>query len=195
MDTIDTEEDLSEDDPTRLERQGDYGGDEEKTLPPPPPYEPVVPAGPEQPHAFGDFRTYETTFAALGDGAVVEVQLISERGDHAHFAMDRQIAAVVAKELERQLTEASNEERRLSGSSHHDRFLLAAPPTLAQLAVPGTDVFWTIDEAPTVRVTQEPSGDRIVLHIRSDEASLRITMQGGVAGALRRFLARAGRPR
>jgi hypothetical protein len=172
-----------------------YGGDEETTLPPPPPDEPAAPAGPEQPSGFGDFRTYETTFAALGDGSLVEVQLISVRGDHAHFAMDRQLGARVAKDLERQLTEASDEERQLSGSSHHDRFLLAAPPTLAQIAVPGTDVFFTLDEAPTVRVTRESGGDRIILDIRSDEASLRITMQGGVAAALRRFLARAGKER
>jgi hypothetical protein len=143
--------------------------------------------------AVGDFRTYETTFAAFGDGDVVEVQLISERGDHAHFAMDRQLAAVVAKELERQLTEASTDDRRRSGSSHHDRFLLSPPPRLVPFQDSETDVFWTFDEAPKVRVTQEePSGDRIVLSIRSNEASLGITMQGGVANALRKFLARAG---
>jgi hypothetical protein len=173
-----------------------YGGDEEKTLPPPPPHEPPVPASRERPSARGDFRTYETTFAAMGDGDLVEVQLISERGDDAHFAMDRQLAARVANDLERQLSESSYQERQLSKSSCHDRFLLSPPPKLAPLAVPGTDVFFTFDEALRVKVKQVTGGDRIVLGIWSDEASLRITMQGGVAVALWRFLARAaGRPR
>ena len=105
--------------------------------------------------------------------------------------MDRQLGARVAKDLEQQLSEASYEERQLSKSSYHDRFLLAPPPKLAPLAVPGTDVFFTVDEAPTVEVRQETGGDRIVLDIWSDEASLRITMQGGVAVALWRFLAHA----
>jgi hypothetical protein len=176
---------------SRLERQGDYGGDEEKTLPPPPPYEPAGPAGLERPSGRGDFKTHETTFAALGGGDVVEVQLISERGAHAHFAMDRQLAGHVANDLERQLSESSYLERRLSKSTYHDRFLLSPPPKLGELALPGTDVFFTLDEAPTVKVKQETGGDRIVLSIRSEEASLRITMQGGVAVALWRFLARA----
>jgi hypothetical protein len=150
-----------------------------------------VPAGHEQASAFGDFRTYETTFAAMGDDDLVEVQLISERGHHAHFAMDRQLAARVANDLERQRSVSSYKERQLSKSSYHDRFLKAPPPKLAPLAVPGTDVFFTVDEALDVNVEQETGGDRIVLDMSSDEASLHITMQGGVAVALWRFLARA----
>jgi hypothetical protein len=180
-------------DANALAAQGDYGGDEETTLPPPSSDEFDLPASPVRPFAFGDFRTYETTFAALGDGAFVEVQLISERGDRAHFGMDRPLAAVVAKELERQLTEANKEERQRSRSRHHDRFLLSARPKLAQLVAPGTGVFWTVDESPSLRVSQHE--DRIFLTVRSDEASLGISMQGGVAAAVQRFLARAGRAR
>jgi hypothetical protein len=165
----------------------DYGGDEEKTLPPPPPHEPAILACPARPSAYGDFRTYYTTFAAFGDGDVVEVQLISELGHHAHFAMDRELAARVAYDLERQLSEADR----------HDRGLSFRPPKLAPLADPGgTDVCFTGDEALRVMVKQETGGDRIVLGIWSDEATLHITMQSGVAVAVWRFLARAaGRPR
>ena len=76
------------------------------------------PAIPEKASAIGGFRTYETTFAAMGDGDLVEVQLISERGDHAHFAMDRRVAARVAQDLERQLSEATSQERLLSKASY-----------------------------------------------------------------------------
>ena len=148
------------------------------------------PAIPEKASAIGGFRTYETTFAAMGDGDLVEVQLISERGDHAHFAMDRRVAARVAQDLERQLAEASSQERLLSKASYHyDRFLGSPPPKLAPLAVPGTDVFFTFGETP--HVTVEQATDRIALCIWSEDASLNITMQGGVAAALWRFLARA----
>lgn len=54
-------------------------------------------------------------------------------------------------------------------------------------------MFFTVHEALDVNVKQETGGDRIVLDIWSDEASLDITMQGGVAMALWRFLARAAR--
>jgi hypothetical protein len=119
--------------------------------------------------------------------------LISERGDLAEFAMDRQLAAQVAEDLERQLSEASNEDRKLSRSSHHDRFLLSPPPALGTLAVPRADVFFAFDEVPRVRVQQET--DRIRLGMWSGEATLNITMQGGVAVAVWKFLARAGRLR
>jgi hypothetical protein len=163
----------------------DYGGDEEKTLPPPP-REPAISASLGRSSAGGDFRTYETTFAAMGDGPVVEIQLISEQGYRAHFAMDRELAARIAHDLEGQLSEPYRRER----------FHLLRPPKLAPFDVVETDVFFTVDEALRVTVMQEtPGGDRIVLAIWSDEASLRITMQVGVAVAVWRFLAlAAGRP-
>ena len=162
----------------------DYGGDEETTLPQPP-AEPDIPASAGRPSAGGDLRTYETTFAAMGDGPVVEVQLISEQGYHAHFAMDRKLAARIAHDLEGQLPEPYRRER----------FHLLRAPKLAPFDVVETDVFFTVDEALRVTVKQETGRDRIVLGISSDEAYLRITMQVGVAVAVWRFLAlAAGRP-
>jgi hypothetical protein len=132
--------------------------------------------------ASGDFRTYETTFAAV-DGGLLEVRVTSERGDAAQFAFEDETAARVARELERQLSEPY----------YRYSFLNSRPPgpNVAALGAPGCDVCFLDAEKPTVRAEQEAGGDRIVLQVWSDDASLNIAMQVGVAIALRDFLSEA----
>jgi hypothetical protein len=106
--------------------------------------------------------------------------LTSERGDLAQFAFEDETAARVARELERQLSEPY----------YRYSFVKSRPPSpnVAPLRAPGCDVCFLDAEKPTARVEQEPGGDRVVLQVWSDEASLNITMQVGVAIALWDFL-------
>ena len=157
--------------------------DELRTLPPAPQDDERDAAGRRTFYlASGDFRTYETTFAALGDG-LSEVRLTSERGYLAQFAFEDQTAASVARELERELSEPYYRYSFIESRS-------PAPKT-ASLTDPGCDVCFLDEERPTVQVAREPSGDRIILNVWSDEASLNIAMQVGVAIALWQFLSQS----
>jgi hypothetical protein len=156
--------------------------DDDETTLPPLPDRPARPL-PKQASAIGDFRTYETTFAASVTDDVFEVRLTSTRGYIAHFAINAALAASLAATLE----------HHLSQPYFRDRFLIRRPPPpdFEPLLAASTDVFFTAAEPPYVRLEQEPSGDRLVLMVHRPGASLHITMQVGVAIALYDVVCRA----
>jgi hypothetical protein len=160
MSTIDTKEDLVDDEPTR-----------------PIPVDDEI-AGADTPHrpwASGDFRASQTTIAFQRTW-LVEFRLTSEAGDAVHFALDNELAPAIGRELERGL---------LDYSRHHRVPTFPLLPPVAALEDSGTDVFFRADNRPVIRVSAPPDDDRISLRLHDETTYLRVSMQVTVAMALR----------
>lgn len=153
--------------------------DEETTVPPPPEEEPRDPP-PAIPFAAGDFRTHETTLATRAASYTLEVALMSTQGRVAHFAVDTDLGRRLAAALGEIL---SQPDRRYTHTGS------PRIPAMTPLDASGTDVFFTVEDEPLLRVEQEPDGDRIVLVLSSAEASVHLTMHRGVALGLQQFFA------